>query len=158
MNLNATLLGEMVTFAIFVWFTLKFVIPPIQKTIEERQVTAQETEANFAKSKAKLDSDTREGQKLIENARSEANMIEQEARSSAKSIVQAAETDAKNKANKIATDNEKKLEQMYSQMMAELKSEFATKVIAAGVEAVLKKNMSDAMNLEIIDSLITEEI
>ncbi len=37
MNLNLTLLGQAITFAIFIWFTMKFVWPPIMKAISERQ-------------------------------------------------------------------------------------------------------------------------
>ena len=37
MNINATLIGQSIAFAVFVWFCMKFVWPPIIKAIEERQ-------------------------------------------------------------------------------------------------------------------------
>ena len=37
MNLNATLLGESIAFIVFVWFTMKYVWPPLNGAIEERQ-------------------------------------------------------------------------------------------------------------------------
>ena len=37
MNLNATLIGQLIAFAIFVWFCMKFVWPPIINAIETRQ-------------------------------------------------------------------------------------------------------------------------
>ena len=37
MNMNLTLLGQAISFAIFVWFCLKFVWPPILKALEERE-------------------------------------------------------------------------------------------------------------------------
>ena len=37
MDLNLTLLGEMITFAIFIWFTVKFVWPPLMNVMEERR-------------------------------------------------------------------------------------------------------------------------
>ena len=37
MNLNATLIGQLIAFAIFVWFCMKFVWPPIISAIEKRQ-------------------------------------------------------------------------------------------------------------------------
>ena len=37
MDLNLTLIGQMITFALFVWFTMKFVWPPITKAMEDRQ-------------------------------------------------------------------------------------------------------------------------
>ena len=37
MDINATLLGQMITFAIFVWFTFQFVWPMIQSSMDERK-------------------------------------------------------------------------------------------------------------------------
>ena len=36
-NLNATLIGQSISFAFFVWFCVKFVWPPLIKAIEDRQ-------------------------------------------------------------------------------------------------------------------------
>ena len=37
MNINLTLFGQMVSFALFVWFTMKFIWPPIVKALEDRK-------------------------------------------------------------------------------------------------------------------------
>ena len=37
MNPNITLLGQMISFAILIWFTVKFIWPPLTKAIEDRQ-------------------------------------------------------------------------------------------------------------------------
>ncbi|HSW70618.1 MAG TPA: F0F1 ATP synthase subunit B, partial [Gammaproteobacteria bacterium] len=37
MNINATLLGQLITFAILVWFTMRYVWPPIMKAMHERE-------------------------------------------------------------------------------------------------------------------------
>jgi len=37
MDINATILGQVVAFAIFVWFCMKFVWPPLIKAMHERQ-------------------------------------------------------------------------------------------------------------------------
>ena len=37
MNLNLTLFGEMLTFIVFVWFTMRFVWPPLMRALEERR-------------------------------------------------------------------------------------------------------------------------
>jgi len=37
MDLNATFLGQLITFAVFVWFTMRYVWPPIVKAMRERQ-------------------------------------------------------------------------------------------------------------------------
>ncbi|PKT23092.1 F0F1 ATP synthase subunit B, partial [Klebsiella pneumoniae] len=37
MNISATLLGQAISFALFVWFCMKYVWPPLMQAIEERQ-------------------------------------------------------------------------------------------------------------------------
>ena len=37
MNMNLTLIGQAISFAIFVWFCMKYVWPPIIKALEERE-------------------------------------------------------------------------------------------------------------------------
>ena len=37
MDINLTFLGQMVSFAILVWFTTKFIWPQLNHAIEERQ-------------------------------------------------------------------------------------------------------------------------
>ena len=37
MNINATLIGQLIAFTVFVWFCMKFVWPPLMEAIEKRQ-------------------------------------------------------------------------------------------------------------------------
>ena len=39
MNINLTLIGQAISFAIFVWFCMKFVWPPITSALEQRKKT-----------------------------------------------------------------------------------------------------------------------
>ena len=38
MSINATLIGQMITFTLLVWFTMKYVWPPIIAALEERKI------------------------------------------------------------------------------------------------------------------------
>ncbi|HYS58004.1 MAG TPA: F0F1 ATP synthase subunit B, partial [Burkholderiales bacterium] len=37
MNLNFTLIAQALAFALFIWFTVKFIWPPLMRAIEQRQ-------------------------------------------------------------------------------------------------------------------------
>lgn len=37
MDINATLIGQFLTFLVLVWFTMKYVWPPITKAMQERE-------------------------------------------------------------------------------------------------------------------------
>lgn len=54
MNINATLLGQLVAFAIFVWFCMKFVWPPLIGAINERQRKIEEGLSAAEKAKEDL--------------------------------------------------------------------------------------------------------
>ena len=158
MNLNATLLGEMITFGIFVWFTMRFVIPPIQDIVQERQELAQETEANHIASLKESEAAKSKAKKIEQDAAKSAKDQMISAKEQAKDIIAVATSDAKEKANKIKSDAEKEAKQQYELVMQELKNNFATSIIISGVEAVLKTNATTEMNLEIVDKVIAEEV
>ena len=37
MNINLTLIAQLISFAVFVWFTMKYVWPPLVKALEARK-------------------------------------------------------------------------------------------------------------------------
>ena len=55
MNINATLFGQAITFAIFIWFTMKFVWPPIMAAMNEREKTIADGLAAAKKGEESLD-------------------------------------------------------------------------------------------------------
>ena len=54
MNLNATLIAQLVVFLILAWFTMKFVWPPIMKALDERRGLIADGLAAADKAKADL--------------------------------------------------------------------------------------------------------
>ena len=117
MNLNATLIAQIVVFFILGWFTMKYVWPPIMKALDER--AAKIADGLAAADKAKSDlalaekravdemrkaresaGDVRataekQGAKVLEDARAEANRIIAEARAAAEQEAAAAAQRAK---------------------------------------------------------------
>lgn len=156
MNLNATLFGEMITFAIFVWFTLKYVVPPIQGIVDERQEMAQKTQENFKSSEDRLRESEQSGEAIIAKAVAKANQKESEADARCKDIISSAEITAREKAAKIAEDQEKQLRQSEEKLHADFKIVMAG-MVSDALEAVLTKNLTPEFNTKVVDQLITEE-
>ena len=65
MNLNATLLGQMIAFGLFVWFCWKFVWPPLLAAMEER---AQKIEQGLKDSEDSAKKNNRSGRRKQKNA------------------------------------------------------------------------------------------
>ena len=69
MNINATLFAQAIVFAILVWFTMKFVWPPIAKALDERALKISEGLASAEKAKTELAAANKRGDVLPPGAR-----------------------------------------------------------------------------------------
>lgn len=83
MDLNATLLGQMITFAIFVWFTMKVVWPILYKQMEERKKLIADGLAA-----------AEEGRRILANAEDSANVKIQEAKEHCYKLLEEADQEA----------------------------------------------------------------
>ena len=94
MNINITLFGQMLSFAILIWFTVKFIWPPLIKAIEERQQKIAEGLAAADRSQKDLAQTQEKVNETLKEARVKANEIIEQAHQRANSIVDQAKTDA----------------------------------------------------------------
>ena len=94
MNINITLFGQMLSFAILIWFTVKFIWPPLIKAIEERQQKIAEGLAAADRSQKDLAQTQEKVNETLKEARVKANEIIEQAHQRANAIVDQAKTDA----------------------------------------------------------------
>src|SRR5215469_3826404 len=87
MDINLTFLGQMVSFAILVWFTTKFIWPPLNHAIEERQKKVAEGLAAAEKARAELKDADAKAAVEIKQARQQASEIIERAQGQANQIV-----------------------------------------------------------------------
>ena len=79
MNPNITLLGQMLSFAILIWFTVKFIWPPLMAAIEERQQKIAEGLAAADRSQKDLAQAQDKVNEALKDARAKANEIIEQA-------------------------------------------------------------------------------
>ncbi len=75
MSINATLIGQMITFALLVWFTMKYVWPPLMQAMEERQKRIAEGLAAADKGKEEMELAEKRAKKLLKEAKDQAAEI-----------------------------------------------------------------------------------
>ena len=75
MNINATLLGQMLVFGILIWFSWKFIWPPLTKAIEDRQKKIAEGLAAAERGQTELQTAHGEAQVIVNAARDQAKKI-----------------------------------------------------------------------------------
>ncbi len=143
MNFNATLFGQLVTFAIFVWFTMRFVWPMLLKQMEERETriadglaAAEQGQKDFAEAQEKSAIEINQGKE-------QAAKILSQAQKQSDEIVAEAKENAKVEAARIKESAHVEIEQEKEKTRQELKSQVAALVIA-GAEQVLMKEVDRA--------------
>lgn len=152
MNINATLLGQAIAFAIFVWFCMKYVWPPIIQAIETRQKeiadglqAAERAEKDLALAKANASDQMKEAK------RTAAEVIEQANKRKA-SILDEAREEALEERKKILDQAEAELEAERNRARDELRKQVALLAVA-GAEKILERSIDKEAHKDILDNI-----
>lgn len=155
MNINLTLFGEMITFAILVWVTLKFIWPPLVKAMTERQEKIADglAAAERGQNKLKL-ADKRTADMLREVKRDSAKILEK-ANARSTQILDEAKRRGIQEGNRMIEIAKLEITQQTQAAKAALRSEFSDLVISA-TEKLLEKNLDKKTHEKMLDELISE--
>ena len=155
MNLTATLIGQSIVFAIFVWFCMKFIWPPLVNAMRERQ------EAIAAGLRASEEAD----QKLAEaasgaeaelaRAKEEAAGIIEQARNRANQMIEDAKGDAQAEGERMIEAARAEIEQEMNRAKEALRGQLSTLVIS-GAERVLQDSVDAGKHEQILNQLAAE--
>lgn len=155
MNINLTLISQAIAFAVFIWFTVKFVWPPMLTAITERQKKIEEGLAAAERSKKDLElaqvrsTDTlREAREksteMIGGAERQAAHIIEDARTEATKIISMARVAAEGEAT-VAAQRAKE----------NLRDQVALLAVA-GAEKILRREVNAQVHSELLASLKSE--
>lgn len=155
MSLNATLIAQLIVFLILVWFTMKFIWPPIMKAMEERAKRIEDGLSMADRARKELaDADARAADE-IKYARAEAAVIIDRANQQATSIIDKARADALLEAAKQKAAAQADIENMAHRARAELRGQVATLAVA-GAEKILKREINADTHKALIEQLVAE--
>ncbi|HET7222557.1 MAG TPA: F0F1 ATP synthase subunit B [Rhodanobacteraceae bacterium] len=155
MEINATLIGEIIAFAIMISLTLKFVWPPLIRAIEERQRRIEEgLEAADRARKELADADTHAADE-IRKARAEAATIIERANQQAAQIVDKARADALLEAARQKAAAQADIDNMAHRARAELRGQVATLAVQ-GAEKILGREVDAGTHRALLDELVAE--
>ena len=153
MNINLTLIGQAISFAIFVWFCMKYVWPPITSALEKRKKTIADGLAAAEKGQQYLENAKVEIDKLLLGGKDEAKNIINMAEKRADDIVdEANQKAAQESLNKIKIA-EQEIEQLANKVKSDLKNDLSALVIE-GTQSILKKEVDKKAHDQIIEDLI----
>jgi len=154
-NINLTLFGQMVTFAIFVWFCLKFVWPVFFVAMDERQQKIADGLDAADRAMRDLEAAKSEATDQMKEAKQEAAGIVDQANKRANQIVDEAKVLAVAEGDRLKVAAEAEIEQEINRAKEELRSKVAGLAIA-GAEKILEASIDDKANRALVDKLATQ--
>jgi F-type H+-transporting ATPase subunit b len=155
MNINLTLFLQMIAFAVFVWFCMRFVWPPIVSALAERKAKIAEGLAAAERGAHEQELGQRRAKEIMQEAKSHAAEIVAQAQKRAGEIVEEAKTDARAEGERLVTAAHAEIERETNRAREELREKVATLAVAAA-EKILQKEIDAAAHKNIVESFVKQ--
>lgn len=155
MNINITLFGQMVTFAVFVFFCMKFVWPPIMQAMQERQNQIADGLAQADRAARDLELAQEKATDQMKEAKEEASGIIDSANKRATQIVDEAKTQAREEADRIVHAAQAEIEQDVNRAKEELRSKVA-ELSVVGAEKILQDTVDQNAHSDMLDKVAAQ--
>jgi len=150
-----TLIGQMVTFFIFVMFTMYFVWPPMEKALEDRKLKISEGLLAADKGHKILQDAEISSKKNINDTKILCESLISSAKKQADGILESVKLEALNEKNSIINSANSEIEKSINQARSELRDQFAGLVIM-GSEKILSREVKVSDHVSIINNLSKE--
>lgn len=153
MNINATLIVQMLTFLVFVWFTMAVVWPPILRALEKRRAQIAEGIASADKGRQALDVATKEGEAVVAKARDQAAAILRQAEERAQSLIDQAMAQGRKEAEALITQAHAELDGQIKAARRQLYDEIAGLALRAAGQVVME-DLDDDKHHKMVSNLV----
>ncbi len=155
MNINATLLGQMIAFLLFVWFTKKFVWPPIMQAMQERSKRIADGLAAADQGKKELVDAEGRAKEIVSEARQNAVGIVDQAQLRSGESIEAAKSIGTREGERMIQAARDEIEQVSNRARDELRKEVAA-IALAGAGKLLEREIDAKTHKQLLDKLAAE--
>lgn len=155
MNINATLIGQAISFAIFVWFCMKFVWPPIMAALEERKTKIADGLAAAERGKHEQELAEQRAKEVIAQAKEEAAGILAQAQKRASEIVEESKETARAEGDRIVAAANAEIEQEVNRAKESLRGQVVSLAVA-GASKVIDKELDAAAHDALLQDLVSQ--
>ncbi|MEJ2213765.1 MAG: F0F1 ATP synthase subunit B [Gammaproteobacteria bacterium] len=152
MNINLTLIGQLVSFVVFVWFTMKFVWTPIMAALEARKKEIADGLAAAERGQHEQELAKERAKEKLHDAKQQAAEIVNQAHKRANEIIEEAKNDAKAEGDRMLTAAQTEIEQEINRSREVLREKVAVLVIS-GAEKILQKEINADVHKDVIDNV-----
>jgi F-type H+-transporting ATPase subunit b len=155
MNINLTLIGQLISFAVFVWFTMKFVWTPIMAALETRKKEIADGLAAAERGQHEQELAKERATEELREAKAQAAEIVAQAQKRAAEIVDESKGTARTEGERILSAAQAEIEQESNRAREQLREKIG-ELAVAGAEKILKKEINAAAHKDIVNELAKE--
>ena len=152
MNITATIFGQMIAFAFFVWFCMKYVWPPLTNALAERQKKI--ADGLEAAERAEKDLELAQVQVAdqLKEAKVDASGIIDQANKRASQIIDEAKEQAREEGQRLIAGAQAEIEQEVNRAKEQLRTQVAG-IAIAGAEKILEATIDESAHAELAEKL-----
>ena len=155
MNINLTLIGQSITFVVFVWFCMKYVWPPIMNALEERKKKIADGLAAAERGEHEMALARKRATEELHEAKQQAQEIINLAHKRAGEIVDEAKEQARAESERILAAANAEIEQEANRAREHLRQEVASLAVA-GASRLIKKEIDAKANEALLKDLVAQ--
>jgi F-type H+-transporting ATPase subunit b len=152
MDINFTIIGQFITFSILVWFTMKYVWPPITQTLADREKKIAAGLEAAERSKRELEMAEHKSLAIIREAKQQASGIIEQANLHSAQLVEEAKAHAKQESQRIVEMAQGEIDREIMQAKESLKNQLAVLAVS-GAEKIIRRNLDDATHNDLLNDL-----
>jgi F-type H+-transporting ATPase subunit b len=151
MNFNLTLIGQMIAFAVFVWFTMTYVWSPIVKALQDRKTKIAEGLAAAERGRHDQELGRKRATEIMHDAKVQGAEIVNQAQKRAAEIIDEAKQEARAEGARLVAAAQAEIERETNRAREDLRARVGDLAIAAA-EKILKKEINAAAHKSIVES------
>ena len=155
MDINLTIIGQSIAFAVFCWFCHRYVWPLFANVLEERRRTIAEGLEAAAQGERQLETASRQSAEQLDEAKASAASIIEQANRRAAQIIDEAKQGAQVEAERIMVAAQAEIEQEANRAKEELRAQVSV-IALAGAEKILGRTVDQAANEDMLRQLAAE--
>ena len=155
MNITLTIIAQALSFAILIWFTAKFVWPPLLAAIESRQKTIADGLADAERAKHDLDMAAKRSADILREAKDKAGEIVANGEKRASEIIEQAKAQAKVEGDRIVAGAKAEVEQEVFRAKEQLRTQVSA-IALAGAGKILGREIDAKAHNDLLDKLAAD--
>jgi F-type H+-transporting ATPase subunit b len=153
MNINLTLIVQLISFALFVWFCMKFIWPPIMAALDERKKTIADGLAAGERGKHEQELAEKRAKELLAETKEQAAELIAQAQKRASEIVEESKDEARSEGQRLLEAARAEIDQEVNRAKEQLRSQVVALAVT-GAGKVLAREIDAKAHADLLEDLV----